>query len=414
MSEEKFDPQKFDVERELDKIRGEVKKPNIFICGATGSGKSSLICDIFNYSPDKSPKTSAVAPETRGVHKYGSDDLGVILHDSEGYEIGSDRQKHYMEDIIGYIDDCNSSHSLNNMDTRIHETWYCVSAGNKKFFDVDASIINDLRRRKIPVCVVITKVDCVDRAELDELIGAVRSEIPDIDIFTYASISTPALKEKMINAGYIQQDELLHWAAENLDESLRNGLLASVNGALGDKHAHVLKTIIPTSALSAVGIVVLSSFVPVPFTDSAALMTLQSGMALMIMNSYNIAGIGEQVVGTVLGSTLISTLGKTLANTLAKALPGISQAVAVANSTVAASLTATIGLTVNEICYQYMKRCVNNSGDPVSNFNSFFTTEMFKETFKTIQGSSGDLIKQIADNALSKINDKHNGGKNNG
>ncbi len=411
MPEEKFDPQKFNVDRELDKLRAEVKKPNIFICGATGSGKSSLICDIFNYSPDKAPKTGSVAPVTRGVHKYVSDELNVILHDSEGYEIGSDRQKHYKEEIIGYVDECNASHSLSNMDTRIHETWYCVSAGNKKFFDVDASIINDLRRGKIPVCVVITKVDCVDRAELDELIEAVRSEIPDIDIFTYASISNPALKEKMINAGYIQQDELLHWAAENLDESLRNGLLASVNGALGDKRAHVLKVIIPASAFSAVGIVVGNSFVPTPFSDSAELMALQSGMALKIMNSYNIAGIGKQIVGTLMGSTLISVLGRTLANTLAKAIPGISQAVAVANSTVAASLTATIGLTVNEICYQYMKHCVNNSGDPVSSFNSFFTSERFKETFKIIQGSSGDLIKQTADYALSRINDKLNGGK---
>lgn len=412
MAEEKFNPEKFDVEKELNKIRDEVKKPNIFVCGATGSGKSSLICDIFNYSLDKAPQTGSVAPVTRGVHKYESDGMGVILHDSEGYEIGSEKQKYYKEEIIGYVDECNASHDFGDIDTRIHETWYCVSAGSKKFFDVDISIINDLRRRKIPVCVVITKVDCIDRSELDELIRAVKAEIPDIDVFTYASLpENPSIKEKLINAGYIQQDALLHWAAENLDNSLKDGLLASVNGALGDKHIHVCKVIVPVSALSAVGIVVGNSFVPVPFSDSLALMTLQSTMALKIMNSYNIAGTGKQIVGTVMGSTLISTLGKSFANTLAKAIPGVSQAVAVANSTVAASLTATIGLTINELCYQYIKRCVNTPDSPISSFNSFFTPEMFKETFKTIQSSSGDLIKQITDNVLSKINNKLNGGK---
>lgn len=411
MQEEKFDLEHFDVELELNKIRGEVKKPNIFICGATGSGKSSLICDIFNYSLDNAPKTGSAAPVTRGIHKYESDEMGVILHDSEGYEIGSKKQKYYKEEIIGYVDECNASHSPNGMETRIHETWYCVSAGNKKFFDVDASIINDLKRRKIPVCVVITKVDCVDVSELNELISAVKSEIPDIDVFTYVSLPDDAsLKENLINAGYIQQEELLHWAADNLDESLRNGLLSSVNGALSDKHTHVLKLIVPVFATSAAGVVVANSFVPVPFSDSVALMGLQSGMALKIMNCYNIAGAGKKVIGSVVGSTIISTLGKSLANTLAKAIPGISQAVAVANSTVAASLTATIGLTINEICYRYMKHNVNSSDDPVSNFNSFFTPELFKETFNTIKGSSGDTIKQIADSVLSKINNKINGG----
>lgn len=411
MSEEKFDPEHFDVELELEKIRSEVKKPNIFICGATGSGKSSLISDIFNYSLDKAPKIGSVSPTTRGVHKYESDELGVILHDSEGYEIGSEKQRYYKEEIIGYVDDCNSSHKLGDMDTRIHETWYCVSAGNKKFFDVDASIINDLKRRKIPVCVVITKVDCVDKSELEQLISAVKSEIPGIDVFTYASLpGDPALKEKLTALGYIQQDELLHWAAANLDESLRNGLLGSVNGAIGDKHAYVIKTIVPVSTLSAVGIVIGNSFVPVPFPDSLALMGLQSVMALKIMNAYNIAGTGKQIVGTVVGSSLISTLGKSLASTLAKAIPGISQAVAVANSTVAASLTATIGLTINEICCQYMKLCVNGSNLPL-NFGAFFTPEIFKETFEMIQNSSGDLIKQIMESALSGINNKLNGGK---
>lgn len=58
-------------------------------------------------------------------------------------------------------------------------------------------------------------------------------------IFTYSSLpNDDPKKETLINKGYIQSDELLHWACENLDESLRDGLLSSANSAL--KKAEVM------------------------------------------------------------------------------------------------------------------------------------------------------------------------------
>lgn len=408
-----IDFKEFDVDAELEKIRADITKPNIFLCGATGAGKSSLIRDIFNYSLENAPEIGDGAPVTRGVHRYEDDNLGVVIHDSEGYEAGEQAQKYYEDNILGYVDECNSSHNINDMDSRIHETWYCVSAGAKKFLDVDISIISKLRSKKIPVCVILTKVDCISESDLSDLKAAIKNEFLDIEIFTYASLANDnPKKETLINNGYIQSDELLHWACENLDESLRDGLLSSANGALKEKRIHVIKTVIPLSAAGAIAAVVSNSFIPVPFSDSITLMGIQPAMALKIINSYNIAGLGVQAVGTLIGSTAVSTLGKTAANSLAKAIPGLSQAVAVANSTVAATLTATIGFAVNEMCYRYMDLYMKSkNGEEVPPFATYFTSGAFKENIRIVQEKYGDKIKQIADGLLEKAEVMLKGGK---
>lgn len=408
-----IDFKEFDVDAELEKIRADITKPNIFLCGATGAGKSSLIRDIFNYSLENAPEIGDGAPVTRGVHRYEDDNLGVVIHDSEGYEVGEQAQKYYEDNILGYVDECNSSHNINDMDSRIHETWYCVSAGTKKFLDVDISLIRKLKDKKIPVCVILTKVDCISESNLSDLKTVIKNEFLDIEVFTYSSLPNDnPKKETLIDKGYIQSDELLHWAYENLDESLRDGLLSSVNGALEEKHIHVMKTIIPISATGAIAAVVSNSFIPVPFTDSMLLMGIQSAMTLKIIKSYNIAGLGVQVVGTVVGSTAVSTIGKTAANSLAKAIPGLSQAVAVANSTVAATLTATIGFAVNEMCYRYMNLYMKSkNGEKVPPFAAYFTSGEFKEVVQKVQEKYGDKINQIADGLLEKAQAKLKGGK---
>lgn len=133
MKDEKFDIKNFDVDKELEKIRREVKKPGIFVCGGTGVGKSSLVNDIFNYTLHDAPKTGSGAPITKGIDKYENDELSVVLYDSEGYEVGSEAQEHYDTDIIGEVDRFNAENGIGNMDARIHEAWYCVSGSIKDF-----------------------------------------------------------------------------------------------------------------------------------------------------------------------------------------------------------------------------------------------------------------------------------------
>ena len=72
-------------------------KPNVLICGKTGSGKSSLVNFLFKKDVAKFSHTTA---ETRGIKLYESKsaDIDINLYDSEGYETGDkEKQRHFQE-----------------------------------------------------------------------------------------------------------------------------------------------------------------------------------------------------------------------------------------------------------------------------------------------------------------------------
>ena len=71
---------KFD--QEYSKFEKEISKPNIFIVGGTGVGKSTLINTVFG---EEVAKTSDLNPETRGIKKFVHKD--VVLFDTEGLEL---------------------------------------------------------------------------------------------------------------------------------------------------------------------------------------------------------------------------------------------------------------------------------------------------------------------------------------
>ena len=74
------------IEEELSKQKAELVKPNIVVCGGTGTGKSSLINRFFGFEV---AKVGSGEPVTRGMNKYEQDNMPVVIYDTEGYEISS-------------------------------------------------------------------------------------------------------------------------------------------------------------------------------------------------------------------------------------------------------------------------------------------------------------------------------------
>jgi predicted GTPase len=97
-----IDIENFDYEGELAKIREAIAKPNILITGATGAGKSSLVNKLFGAGTAEVEEGHAI---TEGIHPYFSQDMNVNLYDSEGYEVDSDENYRYRDNVIGFIDE---------------------------------------------------------------------------------------------------------------------------------------------------------------------------------------------------------------------------------------------------------------------------------------------------------------------
>lgn len=282
----KFDFENFDYEKAKEEVKNSIKKPNILLCGATGVGKSSLINDIFNLSMDDD-KAATVGkngrPETRGVKKFTNDDSTINLYDSEGYEIGKidqNQKDRYYTEIISYIDKLRNENP-SQMEKHIHEVWYCISSANKRFYEIDKKIIETVKNKNVPVMILITKVDLVSKDELDQLIEEIRNQVQDVDIYTYST-------ELDESSEFVQKEKIIKWAINNLDESLRLGLLPAIKGCIKEKREVILKNCVPKYITLAVATVLGASFVPVPFSDSAPLMAIQIKMSIEIFNLFNI------------------------------------------------------------------------------------------------------------------------------
>ena len=92
---ERFNYEEFDYDNVYKEVLENIKKTNILICGATGVGKSEFINSIFGS--EKVEVGNDAKPTTRGTGWVTDSNANVNVFDSEGYEIGEDKQEYYFE-----------------------------------------------------------------------------------------------------------------------------------------------------------------------------------------------------------------------------------------------------------------------------------------------------------------------------
>lgn len=375
------------MQEQLEQLKKQVSKPNILICGATGSGKSSLINEIFGK---ETAKVSAGAPVTRGVTRYASEKSSVVLYDSEGYEIGKEKLTHFTENIIGCIDQLEKEHP-NDPKQQMHAVWYCISLAAKRVTDLDLRLLSELSARRIPTAVVFTKLDMADEQDLAQMKAAVFEVLPQMACFASCSPSDPTVRAAV--APYVQHDELIAYTLERLPDALKEGLFRACTGALKEKRRYVAAKVIPVFISSACAAVV----VPVPFSDSAILAPIQLAMVTKIVSIYGIDRIAG-VVGSVLETTVVSQIGKMLSasilGNLAKLIPGIGTGVGTAvNAGIATVITTVLGYAMSEICYRYCTELMQKGeADPHRYFNEETMRQMiliFLERYRQSKKEKG-------------------------
>ena len=388
----RFDIENFNYEEAFNQVQNEVGRPNILVCGPTGVGKSTLIRDLFRLVDLDGPEIGDQGrARTTGIHAYSPAGSPMVLFDSQGYTIGADEQR-FMKDVIGTVGD-RFRKNPEDMSEHIHEVWYCVAAPANRFYEADENMIREIRKKyPTPVMIILTKVDESEEESIGCLRKTIEEKIPDIDIFTYACDEKTAGWDEDLKKKFVQKEEITDWALRHLDESLRAGFIPAIKKSLEVKRQYVCGKTIPRYVGLAAGAVAATSFINIPFSDSVPLMGLQVKMSYDIINGYGISAEGQKIAANLLGTSAVSFLGRRLAASLIRVIPLAGNIFnATVNTTVAASVTAVLGLAIALVCEQYLAACVDSNGAENLPFAQYMNSERLMEAVKYVNDHKKEL-----------------------
>ena len=360
------------LDQEYQDFKSKVEKPNILLIGGTGVGKSSLINTCFG---SELAQVGVGKPVTQHMDSYSCDSIPIVLFDSKGYEIGSDKEKEFLNDVIKYA---TNPQATNNA---IHIAWYCIAASATRIVDFDIKIINQIKASGIPIAIVLTKSDLLSEEDSKLFKNSIKKNLPEIDIFETTT------NEELSN---LELSDLCQWSVDNLSIGLKLGFVSAQRKNINLKREESRKIIIQHSTLNA-----FVGFTPIPFSDAPILLTSQAGMIARILFIYDIGSLSDVIkdlVGGVAVGSLVSESGIWIAGQLLKFIPGVGTITGgLINGSVAASLTYAIGLTVSELCAQLSEATLSGKSEIIKEFieniPNFFSTELLKN-FKQKQKES--------------------------
>ena len=319
------------VNEEFEKIRKNIQRPNIFVCGGTGAGKSSLINMTLADRKAKAPVGSG-QPVTQEIAKYEGD--LVVVYDSPGYESGDENLRKYEETVLKFI-----KNNKNTPTDRIHLVWYCISQGNDRILDIDTKTINDIKQEGTPVVIVLTQADKGSVESSEELKKELARSCPGIEVLETS-------EEKSLNLGV---EPLIDWSINNLDAALRGAFIACTN-SIEHKQSEGEKIVLH-HIVTAAGIAVS----PIPFSDAVLLTGNQATLVARLANLWDYSA-AKSLITSALPGSLISNVARSTAGNLAKMVPGWgSVGGAAINVTVASAITAGIGYGLNRMFFDMAK-----------------------------------------------------------
>lgn len=354
------------LNKEFEFFSQSIKKPNILLIGGTGVGKSSLINECFG---SELAKTGIGKPVTQTIESFSCEGIPIVLFDTKGYEIGSEREKKFVAEVITY--------SANSLSTSkpLHLVWYCIQASGGRITQFDIETIRKIDSHGIPIAVVITKAEMFSDDESKDFIKTIQNQLTKIPIFE----TSARFKQREW-----QLKELCEWSLERLPESLKVAFAASQKQSLKIKRSEAYKVIKQHIAGSAT-----VSFTPIPLSDAPLLLANQAAMAARILFIYNLQQISDtlkSVMLTPIIGNIISNSGIWLAGTLLKLIPGVGTiSGGVINASVAGSITYAIGAATIELCELFIEKNLQGVAEPLTEFARTaapFFENQFKKNFE--------------------------------
>lgn len=358
MNESEFE-KKF--QEEIEKIKSNRKKPNILVCGGTGVGKSSLINMIFGEDVAKVGTGKSV---TQKIDVFEREDIDVRIFDSKGYEIGTEADKEFQENVIGLAE------KTGNPENKIHLIWYCIACNGARITDFDLSAIEAFHKANLPVAIVLTKADLPSEEEVKNL----KDAIPN---WLHSSIFEVSSK----NQEYNHLEELIEWSINQFaDEELKYSFIKSqISLSQKWKYSHKMIT------QHAAGAFVVG-FNPIPIPNAPILIVNEAGLLARIIHLYDLGGSAKVLKSTIMSAAigeLLSLGGKTAVTELLRLIP---EAGGLIYAGVASTITFVYGEATSSIAYTITKAKING--------NDELANEMMANIGKFIIEKASEYFKQ--------------------
>lgn len=358
---EENDMEETDVIKEFNEKYNEArgkfgKRPNILVCGYTGSGKTSLVKAILG---DVVPNDAIGdgRPKTMGYDCYENE--LVCIWDSKGLENG-EAEEGFTAHTRDFVREKQRDPDVDN---HIHLVWYTIQGSGARVTDCDLNLIRNIFNPE-HVIVVVTKNDATRPRQKDALLDALREAGVPRHRIVFTSDE---------ESGAVGCKELMRLSYEMLPEAYRDAFMEAQRidmeariKAIRDK-AIKAKAIVAT-AVAAAG---TAGAIPIPLSDAAVLVPIQITMIATLAGLY---GLREEAVKQAALPFVAKMVGMFAASSILKLVPGLGSVV---NATVAGALTGAMGCFVR--CSFEESAIAKVEGRPVPPL--IFDVELFRKFY---------------------------------